>query len=206
MSIPSYTLGYPPDGSTLGQTKSTIRNNLDGTFKTVQINHYDNNDPTNPGKHKFIQLPVALGGPSTGATELLFYNGVSGTGIGGANNLFFQSYGGSASVQMTRHEVPSSTANGYSWLPGGSGHGLLIQWGTRAIGTQGNLTIVTFPIAFTAPSSVFSITLGCINSNNSPAANNAFIKAGTVTASQFTVTNSSNSGDLSSIYWMAIGY
>src|SRR5258706_888795 len=43
MSIPTYTPGYPPDGSSLGQTKSVIRNNLDGTFQTLGIDHVNNN-------------------------------------------------------------------------------------------------------------------------------------------------------------------
>ena len=47
MSIPTYTQGYPPDGSSLGQTKSVIRNNLDGTFLTLAVDHVDNN-----GHHK----------------------------------------------------------------------------------------------------------------------------------------------------------
>ena len=43
MSIPAFTPGYPPDGSSLGETKSVIRNNLDGTFLTLGVDHINNN-------------------------------------------------------------------------------------------------------------------------------------------------------------------
>ena len=57
MGIPAYVPGYPPDGSSLGQTKSTIRNNLDGTFQTIAVDHINNNgDPGSqpPGYHTII--------------------------------------------------------------------------------------------------------------------------------------------------------
>src|ERR1700690_80686 len=41
--VAPYVRGYPPDGSSLGQTKSTLRNNLDGTFDTVAVDHINNN-------------------------------------------------------------------------------------------------------------------------------------------------------------------
>jgi len=93
-----------------------------------------------------------------------------------------------------------ANANGWTFLPGG----LLLQYGTSAVNTQGTTTTIPFPIAFST--SVFSITIGCINTaNTSPAANNVFVKSGTVVTNQFVVTNSS-SGDVTSIYWMAIGF
>ena len=147
MSIPTYNLGYPQNGSTLGQSKATIRNNLDGTFLTVSVNHYNQNS-SYPGQHKFIQFPnssmFAPPVPNLG-TEIDLYNG--GSTLGGANNLFLLPPGStslSQAIQLTRSaNAPIAAANGYSWLPGG----LLIQWGS--VTTAGPVTPVLFSVAFT---------------------------------------------------------
>jgi hypothetical protein len=72
MAIPTYTPGYPPDGSSLGQTKSTIRNNLDGTFETLAVDHVNNNGVpgSNPAGYHTIIHQV----PQTNVDDCAGYN------------------------------------------------------------------------------------------------------------------------------------
>lgn len=106
-------------------------------------------------------------------------------------------------TQMTRNFQPTVATNGATYLPGG----LILNWGSATILKSG---LNTPPIVFTQPygsaAKVYSITIGCINNDgtNNPSANNVYIKIGTVTSSQFTISNSS-SGSILNIYWMAIG-
>lgn len=109
--------------------------------------------------------------------------------------------GGNRLQQLTRNFVPVTNTNGATFLPGG----LILNWGTATVNLKGTPTNISFTQAFSSSGNVFSITIGCINnSGNSPSENNVYVKTGTVTASQFTVTNSS-SGTVTQIYWMAIG-
>lgn len=158
MSIPAYTLGYPPDGSTLGQTKSTIRNNLDGTYLTLAVDHINNNGQ--PGSqpagyhtiiHQVTQTSVAT---TTGYNQV--FSGVPGTLVvnavttptippGGDTQLYTLSSGGVLS-QLTGSSL---TTNGYAWIGG-----ILIQWGTQSIGS----TPVAFIFPVTFPNNIFSIS------------------------------------------------
>jgi hypothetical protein len=196
MSIPTYNLGYPQNGSTLGQSKATIRNNLDGTFLTLGVNHYNNNS-TNAGKHIYIQIPINGAPSSTGSTELLLFNGSSP--IGGALNLYFappgqSSIGSSTVTQLTRNEFPIAATNGFSWLPGA----LLIQWGTATIGgSSGTVSFNTKTI------SIYNIQITLIGSSSSTNTLSIVSKTpGTPGSFTWHFTGSSS---YSSFYWMAIG-
>src|SRR5580700_2776789 len=80
MAIPPYVKGYPPDGSSLGQTKSTIRNNLDGTFDTVAVDHVNNNGPNmQPAGYHTIIHEVTQTNVSTVAGVNQIFSGVPGT-------------------------------------------------------------------------------------------------------------------------------
>jgi hypothetical protein len=201
MPIPTYTPGYPPDGSSLGQTKSVIRNNLDGTFETLGIDHVNNNGVTNNN----------LTGNPAGYHNIAHFvpQGADPAAIAGYGQLYsktiddetddqalFWETGGGLIQQLTVNVTPSPTPNGYSFLPGG----LIIQWGSVASpGTDGT---VDFPLEFPSGNPPFSIVLtsknssassGAITVNTSPA----------VTAAQFTYRITSSSDAL--FYWMAIG-
>ena len=199
MPIPTYTPGYPPDGSSLGQTKSTIRNNLDGTFATLAIDHINNNGQ--PGSQPAGYHTVIHEVPQTNVTTQPGYNqvfsGVPGTLIvngvttptippGGDQQLYSLTGGGVLS-QLTGKVA---SANGYAWTGG-----VLIQWGI-----QSNAYAVVFSPAFT---NLFSVTItplfngvGAPPITTVPVAKNA----GT---SGFSVQN--NSGQTFSFYWLAIG-
>ena len=201
MSIPTYVKGFPQDGSTLGNTKTQIRQNLDGTFETLAVNHFDNNDP-NAGQHMFIQMPNSSVAPPgmNGANECDLYNG--GSSMGGANNFFFlppASTSLSDSIQITRNEQPLQVTNGFSWLPGG----ILIQWGQVNFGGM-----ITGNVNFnTDTNSVFSIVttpFGALSGNSSIVIKVTSITTGT--PGNFTYQITSPVATLaSSFFWIAIG-
>lgn len=128
MTIPTYTPGYPPDGSTLGGTKVVIRNNLDGTFETLGVDHVNNNgEPgSNPaGYHNVIRQVTQVADPSVtspGVNQIYSKNYT--TPAGTQTQLFTLNSGGGIS-QLTG---TNGTVQGWQWLGG-----VLMQWGEVTI-------------------------------------------------------------------------
>ncbi len=195
MPIPTYTSGYPPDGSSLGQTKSTIRNNLDGTFQTLAVDHINNNGQpgSNPaGYHKIIHqvtqtnvtTVAGVNQVFSGVPGTLIVNGVTTKAIppGGDTQLYSLTAAGILS-QLTGRVASQS---GYCWLSG-----VLLQWGRTA--TTGTDTTVTFPIKF--PTSAFS----CVAT---PAIADRFGGVLSLTTTGFTFNETNATGNF---YWFAIG-
>jgi len=157
MPIPTYTPGYPPDGSSLGQTKSTIRNNLDGTFQTLGIDHVNNNGSpgTNPAGYHTVIHQVTQTSVATIAGVNQVFSGVPGTLVVDGtttsfvpNNSDTQLYAltaGGALAQLTGYYP---TGNGYAWAGG-----ILFQWGTFTMGSDIHSQAVNYPIPF--PKNVF---------------------------------------------------
>jgi hypothetical protein len=225
MSIPEYTQGYPPDGSSLGQTKIQIRDNLDGTFLTLGVDHINNNGlpGDNPaGYHNLIHMVVQTATPSniTGITQLFAGNPSvlvnPNTGIpngipSGSDNQLFLLTGGNSFCQMTGR---SSAQNGYVWCGG-----LLIQWGTyAAVGGNfpagssysGNAsqTSVMYPVPY--PNNVyFGVASPTIsfsakpNSQGSVNMRSSTFNAGA--ASSFDWQFYTNSADYTGFFWVTIG-
>jgi hypothetical protein len=196
MSIPSYVKGYPPDGSTLGQTKSTIRNNLDGTFQTLAVDHVNNNGDPNPmtnppGYHRIIhEVPQATVTTVAGYNQV--FSGVPGTLTinavttpnipSGDDQQLYSLTGGGILSQLTGH---SAMVNGYQWLGG-----VLLQWGSGS----GN-TPVVFPVIFPHAAFIAQITAN---------GNARTWNVSSLTASGFTPVPSTGGGG--NFYWLAIGY
>lgn len=200
MPIPTYTLGYPPDGSSLGQTKVVIRNNLDGTFQTLGVDHVNNNGTNgsltgNAGTHaqaQFLNRPTVPGGLSNG------YETVYSKSTTGQGELYFTR--GSTGVEFQLTAGPNSTtnfgaANGWTFLPGG----IILQWGIKN-STGGSGQVVTLPTAF--PNNFFSAQATMIrNSSNVDAIySTTNPTVGVVTQIVFRDTSSGNP-----FYWLAIG-
>lgn len=199
MSIPTYTLGYPPDGSSLGETKPVIRNNLDGTFETVGIDHVNNNGeaqspPTSgnsPGYHTIIHQVTQVAAPAaiSGVNQVFSLVPPSNIPPGGDTQLFNLTGGGGLS-QMTGD---LALQNGYVWCAG-----ILIQWGLITPSSSGETINFTpkFPNA-------------CFNVQLTPAASNRVILCVTAkSAISFTFQGldpASLSGQASTVYWVAIG-
>lgn len=170
------------------------------------FNHYAFSDlTTDNGKHKFISMPPQVASPATAVGELAL---VAKTVVADGVCLFLTRDNNTAfDVQLTTDKIarPLGNTNGYTFLPGGASGGIIIQWGTAAINAGGASTVINFPVAFTASAFNVQITPDNNNVSNSPSANMVFIKQSAITSTNFTVVNSSASGVVDKIYWMAIG-
>jgi len=196
MSIPAFTQGYPPDGSSLGQTKSVIRDNLDGTFLTLGVDHINNNGQPGSlpaGYHNAIHM-VNRTEPATVAATGELWCTKANDGYAD-DTLFFQKTGGGLKTQLSRNIAPSATANGYTFLPGG----LILQWGSSTAVQSSATNVITFPIAFTV--NVFSVQATVVTDDNSTI---RFSLLNAATLTNFTTTQT-NSSHFTRLYWLAIG-
>lgn len=202
MAIPIYTLGYPPDGSSLGQTKTTIRNNLDGTFLTLGGDHVNNNGQpgSNPAGYHTIIHEVTQSTVSTVTGYNQVFAGVPGAlnvnatttptiPTGGDTQLYSLSGGGILS-QLTGS---LKSTDGFAW----SG-GILLQWGL--VTSPGNSGSVTFPVAFPNACLSVQLTIRADSTNtsrlmylNGAPVSTGFSYNGTITSTNF-------------LYWLAVGY
>lgn len=210
MPIPTYTLGYPPDGSSLGQTKSTIRNNLDGTFETLNVDHVNNNGQpgSNPAGYHTIIHEVTQTNVTTISGVNQIFSGVPGTlivnGVTTKNvpsNGDTQLYSLTGMGGLSQLTGNNASANGYCWMGG-----ILIQWGTGPVAAKPTISSFSFPVQF--PNACFSVTFGTryANLDPSPSSNPVFFYGSTptFTTSGFSMVNSSSNTPVS-IYWIAIG-
>lgn len=195
MSIPTFTQGYPPDGSSLGQTKSTIRDNIDGTFLTLAVDHINNNGQpgSNPaGYHKVVHMVPQ--GSNPGA--LVGYGQLFSKTINSftTDQALFWETGSGLIQQLTVNLTPSKTTNGYTFLPGG----LIIQWGTGTNISSGSN--ITFPITF--PTACLNVQATIKDTGN-----RQFVYTSAYTTSKFTVAllDSSGSAETGTFTWLAIG-
>lgn len=196
MGIPTFNQGYPPDGSSLGQTKKTIRDNLDGTFLTLGVDHINNNAQPGAkpaGYHTVVHMVPQAANPATIAGYgQLFSKTVN------ADQALFWKTGNGLVQQLTTNITPSAATNGYTFLPGG----LILQWGsaTRASGV---------PVVFTVegdikfPNNCFSVQ-ATVQSNSS---SRRFIYTSGYLTTQFipTIIDASGSTSSATFTWWAIG-
>lgn len=132
MAIPTFTEGYPPDGSSLGETKAVIRDNLDGTFKVFSQDHRDQNE-SNPGYHTVIreQTQTTVSTVSginqifSGVPGTLIVNGVTTPFIPKNGDVQLYSLTGAGGLSQLTGNVASG--EGFCWVGG-----ILIQWGSVA--------------------------------------------------------------------------
>jgi len=191
MAIPPFTPGVPQNGSSLGVTRDPIRNNLDGTFQTIDINHYNNND-ANAGKHRRVTLPRLGATPTTAALEGCLYTRTVATGT----ELFYVKDNTAASAVQLTGQKGAATQNSYTFLP----NGLLMQW--MYVATPVDNTAYNYPIPF--PNAVFSIQITPVRNSNTT--NSIFVKD--VPDPQTTlnsVTIRSSSANFAGMFVLAIG-
>jgi hypothetical protein len=207
MPIPTYTPGYPPDGSSLGETKATIRNNLDGTFQTLNVDHVNNNGQ--PGSRPAGYHTIIHEVPQTNVTTVAGYNqifcGVPGTLVvnsvltpaipPGSSGVQLYSLNGMGTLaQLTGY---SANANGYCWAGG-----ILFQWGTTSATSSANV-----PVSFTPnfPIACYNVQAIPIRAATSPGNDFACcIVTGSVSAAGFTIGNI-GAHSVAGFYWFAIG-
>lgn len=214
MPIPTYTPGYPPDGSSLGQTKSTIRNNLDGTFQTLAVDHINNNGQpgTQPaGYHTIIhQVPQVSVATVSGYNQVfsgvpgtLIVNGVTTPAIpSNGDTQLYSLTGAGALSQLTGY---NAAQNGYMWVGG-----LLLQWGRKTLtGSSGERATILFNTAnVNFPNNVFNMqaTLICKAGGTSSSDNTLSIVNGSISNTSFQYQyNGSGGGNYPAFFWLAIG-
>ncbi|SRR5258706_4072890 len=204
MSIPTYTPGYPPDGSSLGQTKSVIRNNLDGTFQTLGIDHVNNNGQPGgkPAGYHTVIHSVPQGSnpaPVAGYGQLFSKTINSFT----TDQALFWETGAGLIQQLTVNLTPSPAANGYTFLPGG----LILQWGkiNSTASSFQTLTFATSNIAF--PNNCFGIWTQVYGNSGTPATStgNVEIRQSTLTRTTFQWAFVTSSSQYTGFYWWALG-
>jgi len=214
MPIPTYTPGYPPDGSSLGQTKAVIRNNLDGTFQTLNVDHVNNNGQPGSqpaGYHTIIhQVTQTSVNTVTGYNQLfsgvpgsLIVNGVATPAI--PNNGDTQLYALSGQGGFSQLTGANGAINGYTWMGG-----VLLQWGqVGVVPTFWPITpqTVTFtsqiPAGVAFPNNLFNVV---VTFTGGPSSSSGDISILSLSKTGFTwvFTGSSNSS-FSGFYWVAIG-
>jgi len=205
MPIPTYTPGYPPDGSSLGQTKATIRNNLDGTFETLAIDHVNNNGQpgSNPAGYHTIIHEVTQTNVTTVAGVNQVFSGVPGTLIvngvttpalpANGDTQLYSLTGAGALTQLTGY---SAASPGYAWVGG-----VLMQFGIVTVTGTGS---ISYPITLTA--AAFSIQLTQFNTTPGVV---QYLQVFASSTTGFTIKVFNGNGAISvaprTIYWLAIG-
>jgi hypothetical protein len=210
MPIPTYTLGYPPDGSSLGQTKTVIRNNLDGTFETLNVDHVNNNGQpgSNPAGYHTIIHEVTQTSVETVAGVNQVFSGIPGTLVvnsvttpaipSNGDTQLYSLTGMGGLAQLTGF---SAMDNGYAWMGG-----ILVQWGTDSIASGSHVTdSTTFPIAF--PNNCFAVvlTLQAASGGSDSSDNTISITSSSPHKSTFSWIFNGQSGNYPNFFWVAIG-
>lgn len=204
MAIPTFTPGYPPDGSSLGETKATIRDNLDGSFQVFSVDHQDQNE-ISAGTHTKVSLKN-----TTGTTTPTLPPGILGAGfetlysqpagsppLGPVGEVFY-SRGGAAGIQLTGPGIPLAAVNGYTFMAGG----ILVQWGKVNSTSNGTVTYTTANLAF--PNSVFTILTQPFYTGSAPSGE-ATVAIKQNTNVSFDWKFVTNSGAYAGFFWFAIG-
>lgn len=197
MSIPTFTQGYPPDGSSLGQTKSTIRDNLDGTFLTLAVDHINNNGQPGSkpaGYHKVIHMVPQGSNPGavTGYGQL--FSKTVNSFI--TDQALFWETGSGLVQQLTMNLTPSAAINGYTFIPGG----LMLQWGKVVNPTSsGTVLFTTSNVDF--PNNLFNVQLTMQQNSSSRTA--VVDVSATFDKTQFSYLCSSSG--VGGLFWFAIG-
>jgi hypothetical protein len=207
MGIPHYSQGYPPDGSSLGNTKTVIRGNLDGTFLTLGIDHVNNNGSpgSNPaGYHTIIHQVTQAAPPANIVGVNQVFALVPPSGIPDAVNPQLFNLTNSVLSQMTGGNPAN---NGYTWFAG-----FLIQWGifkfTTVSGHEaGVVTLATSNVNFPNNNFVVIPQLQVNNSSVNTNSNTIAINAKGLTTFEYVFNSSSSTGtsQYPGFYWIAIG-
>lgn len=218
MSIPVFTPGYPPDGSSLGQTKAVIRNNLDGTFGALSVDHVNQNgDPgANPAGYHTIIHQTEQTNVTTVTDFNQIFSGVPGTlVVDGITTPTIPDNGDTQLYALTgMGGLSQLTGNyahfdGYCWLGG-----ILIQWGIVDSGsffTPNQTGIINFnstPNHLPFPNNIFGIWSNLLltspGSSGIGVGNIVFNEAIT-TSSATWYFKASATTQYTKFYWVAIG-
>ncbi len=136
----------PTPSQRLSDSQPQIQTNFASLKTFIEINHVELADGTNPGKHKFLQMPQQGSAPATSTTEMALYT----KDVSGKPQMFIRRDTNGAEINFTSVTLGSS---GTLTLP----NGLIMKWGqTTGAALPGNSwSLITFPVAF--PTNCYSI-------------------------------------------------
>ena len=137
--------------------------------------------------------PVAAPSATPGFGQI--FSAQINDGIGSADEALYYLSGGGKLTQLTRNFAPATTANGYTFLPGG----LILQYGSSTAVKSSGSTTITFPIPF--PVAVYSVQCTVVTSDNSTI---RFSILNNSALDKFITTQTSTS-KFTNLYWTAIG-
>lgn len=210
MPIPTYTPGYPPDGSSLGQTKSTIRNNLDGTFQTLAVDHIDNNGQPGSqpsGYHKDIHMvpqgtwdsSTRTGAPAqiAGINQLAALNWTPSYAGATADTQLFNITGGGGVSQLTGN---LNFSEGWAWMGG-----MLMQWGTVTSTSQNGTVSFTLRTGAGIDFPTKALAITCTPFVNASTNHVSSIYVQDFITTGFTWYQADRATSQQGFYWVAIG-
>ncbi len=196
MPIPTFNLGYPQDNTSLGASKTTIRNNIDGTFQAFSVDHRDQNE-SDAGYHDIIHQidQGAAPTPIVGVNQV--FSMVPPSNIPAGDVQLFSLTGGGGLSQLTGN---LNALKGYQWIGG-----VLLQWGFSPVlgATSGNGDI-TFAIPF--PTVIYNIqaTVSFTSTSNSEISLSVKnLSPGNLTKFSYNYNHGSSNYD--GVYFIAIG-
>lgn len=141
MPITPYTTNIPLATQPINQTQQAINDNFtclvnnatpaNGLFT---VNHVGTNDPTDYGKHKFIEFPEQPSAPATTATELALYT----KAVSGAPQLFLRRESSGTEINIT---TALAATTGETTLPSG----IRIKWGVNSVTRNTLSAAIPFP-------------------------------------------------------------
>lgn len=209
MPITPYTTNIPLATQAINQTQQAINdnftclvNNITPANGLITVNHVGTNDPTDYGKHKFVQFPVQIAAPTTAANELALYTKT----ISAITHLFLRQP--SNGIEIDLSSALSATASNVTTTTFNVLNGLIIKVGF----TSGNfinpdtLGTITFPVQF--PNNCISVIPAMLiptatSSSNAPP-NTAILVD--YSATQFRVFNRKSTGNSAiGLTFIAIG-
>lgn len=200
---------WPIGTQSVKSNRVTGQENTTYIKSTMEVDHYWIG--AYPGKHAKVTMPNYGSTPSIDASEGQLFVKDSGSGM----SLYLQNknaIGGANLSQISSASAfpPLSASEGYTFLPGDSSAGLLLQWGIKTIASSSVTTLVTFPIAFKAATVPYNISL-TIRSKQTAGMDVSVLEDATHAAPTNTefyihseIPNTANP-QVRYIYWSAIG-
>jgi hypothetical protein len=148
----AYNQNIPQATDALKVSQSDILANFQQLFTFFGVNH-QNFGQIDPGKHKFLQMPVQIAAPATAATETALY---SATGaISGVPEFVFRRDSNGISIPFTEGV---NAAQGWTRLPSG----LVMKWNSTTLTAPQAAANVTYTMAMTDPPVLISAFFGII--------------------------------------------
>lgn len=204
----TYLPNIPQPGDLLSTSQGNLLTNFQQANTIFGINHYPfDNVTVDKGKHTFIQFPIIPNPlpPASGASEWTIFTQNLVTGGATTLEIFLAKPGtapGAAYSLTASAYGPANAANGVSFLPGG----LYIAFGSYSLDNNGVSIRDNSPFIFIAPgfpNSCLSITLQGQRIGNTDFS--LWVKDGSLTKTGFTIRTDSFPGDITTLYYMAIG-